>query len=115
METSCSQFGFEAEHSCDIIFFEECDNFYVNAGSPVFTSLHDASEAFCRVTLLKLFYTFRSKGVPLNIVETLSYWYTTQEYLIQCGKSHSATFRDTNGIRQGGLFSPILYNSYICR
>ena len=114
MQTSCSQFGFKSEHGCDmaIFSFKQCVNYYVNAGSPIFSCFLDASKAFDRVNHRKLFEKLRSRGLPLYIIEFLSYWYASQEYVVKWGTSFSTSFRVTNGIRQGGLISPILYNVY---
>ena len=114
MQTSCSQFGFKSEHGCDmaIFSFKQCVNYYVNAGSPIFSCFLDASKAFDRVNHRKLFEKLRSRGLPLYIIEFLSYWYASQEYVVKWGSSFSTSFRVTNGIKQGGLTSPILYNVY---
>ena len=113
-QTSCSQFGFKSQHGCDmaIFSFKECVNLYVNAGSPVFACFLDASKAFDRVNHRKLFGKLISRGIPLYIVEILSYWYASQVYVVRWGKTFSSGFTVTNGIRQGGLISPILYNVY---
>ncbi|KAG0712737.1 hypothetical protein GWK47_017775 [Chionoecetes opilio] len=40
------------------------------------------------------------------------YWYTTQEFTVKWGNSYSLSFSTANGIRQGGILSPYLYNLY---
>ena len=115
MEISCSQLGSKAGHGWDMAIFSfvDCVKFYANAGFPLFTCSLVASKALDRVNHLKLFEKLRSRGTPMYIIENLSNWYATQEYLIKWWTYYSATFRVTNGMRQGGLLSFILYNLYI--
>jgi hypothetical protein len=53
------------------------------------------------------------KGAPIHIVKLLKYWYEQQQCSIRWGSSVSNPFRTTNGIRQGGLLSPLLFNVYV--
>ena len=50
--------------------------------------------------------------MPLHIVKLFIYWYREQEFMVRWGNSLSMTFCCSNGIRQGGQFSPLLYNVY---
>ena len=43
------------------------------------------------------------KGVPLFIIKLLVFWYTL------C----STSFCVTNGVKQGGIISPMLFNLYM--
>ena len=52
------------------------------------------------------------KNVPLHIVKLFIFWYRKQEFIVQLGNSLSMTFSCSNGIRQGGQLSPLLYNVY---
>ena len=63
--------------------------------------------------------------IPLNIVcavidylllsnvKTLVYWYSHQEMFIRWGNSCSNKFYVTNGVKQGGILSPALFNVYM--
>ena len=51
--------------------------------------------------------------MPLYLVTILSYWYRHQVMLFRRGSSLSTGFRVTNGLRQGGVLSPLLFNMYI--
>ena len=50
--------------------------------------------------------------MPLHIVKLFIFWYGEQKLLVRWGNSLSMTFRCSNGIRQGGQLSPLLYNVY---
>ena len=50
--------------------------------------------------------------MPLNLVKLFIFWYREQEFMIRLGNSLSMTFCCSNGIRQGGLLSPLVYSVY---
>ena len=112
--TSHAQFGFKANHGTEmaIFAFKETVNSYLKKGSPVFTCFLDASKAFDKLNHNKLFKILQNRGMPTYIINLLSYWYSNQEYAIKWGNSFSLPFRVSNGIRQGGIISPYLYNVY---
>jgi len=64
------------------------------------------------VNYWKLFNKLLIRGSPGYIVNLLIYWYTTQEFTVKWGNSYSLPFKTANGIRQGGILSPYLYNVY---
>jgi hypothetical protein len=53
------------------------------------------------------------RGVPTYIVRILHAWYASQHFCVRWGTSTSTQFTVTNGVRQGGVMSPILFNVYI--
>ena len=40
-------------------------------------------------------------------------WYTTQKACVRWGSAPSDSFFITNGVRQGGILSPLLFNVYM--
>ena len=86
--------------------------YYTSRSSPVYLCFLDASKAFDRVNYWKLFNKLLVRGTPGYLVSLLIYWYTTQEFTVKWGNSLSLPFKTANGIRQGGILSPYLYNVY---
>ena len=73
----------------------------------------DASKAFDRVNHWLLFKKLIDRGMPLIFVRILMEWYTTQKACVRWGSAVSDSFFVTNGVRQGGILSPLLCNVYM--
>jgi hypothetical protein len=112
---SDNQFGFKKQHSTDLCLyaFKETVSYYVEHGSPVFACFLDASKAFDRVNHWTLFKKLLEIKIPVYIVHTLVNWYGKQLYYVRWGSVISSAFHVTNGVRQGGILSPMLFNIYI--
>ena len=113
--TSSHQFGFKSKHSTDacIYVLKETINSYVEKQSSVYLCFLDASKAFDRVNHYKLFQKLLSRGVPGYLVRILAFWYTNQTMCVRWGSTMSKGFNVTNGVRQGGILSPYLFNLYM--
>ena len=74
--------------------------------------LLDAKKAFDRVNHWILAKKLLDRNVLLHIVKLFIFWYREQEFMVWWANSLSMTFRCSNGIRQGGQLSPLLYNVY---
>ena len=110
-----NQLGFRSEHSTELCIFALKDivNYYNAGGSPVFMCFLDIRKAYDRVNHFKLFVKLLERKVPLYIVKILAFWYNRQQIQIGWGDVLSEPFTVTNGIRQGGIFSPLLFNVYL--
>ena len=86
---------------------------YNSLHSTIFTCFIDASKAFDRVNHQKLFIKLHHRGVPKVIIRILVYWYAHQSMQVKWGDSVSEPFYVGNGVRQGGILSPFLFNVYM--
>ena len=115
LETTDYQFGFKAKHSTDMCIYalKEVISYYRKHSSPVFVCFMDASKAFDKINHWTLFKKLCDRGVPSLIIRLLLVWYRTQTICIRWGSYVSEDFFVTNGVRQGGILSPRLFNVYI--
>ena len=113
--TTDNQFGFKAKHGTDVCIYalKEVVEKYRSQNSSVLVGFIDASRAFDRVNHQKLFLKLRERGVPDSIIRILAYWYANQSMQVRWGSGVSAPFSVGNGVRQGGLLSPALFNLYM--
>ncbi len=113
--TSDNQFGFKNNGSTDMCVFtlKQIVDYYRNNGSPVYLCFLDASKAFDRVHHNLLFDKLRKRNVPHIIVRLLVFWYTSQTFVVRWCNAISESFTVSNGVRQGSILSPTLFNVYI--
>ena len=72
-----------------------------------------ASKALDKLNHGLLFSIIRERECPNYIIRILAYWYEQQKMFIKWGNDMSELFIVTNGVRQGGIISPKLFNMYI--
>lgn len=115
LETDDAQFGFKSAHSTDMCIFalKEIINYYHSYNSPVFTCFLDASKAFDRVNHWSLFRKLIDRGLPGYVIRILFVWYRTQSFCVRWGNVTSTCFSVNNGVRQGSIISPFLFNIYM--
>lgn len=115
LTTSANQFGFKRNHSTDMCIFalKETVNYYYSMNTPVFAGFIDIKNAFDRVSHSKLFLKLIERGVPIYIILLLRSWYMTQRLYAAWGSTQSEALRMSNGIRQGSIISPYLFNVYV--
>ena len=53
------------------------------------------------------------RGMPVCIVHLLRNWYVDQKLSVRWNSESSYSFNVSNGVRQGGVFSPVLFTIYI--
>ena len=70
-------------------------------------------KAFDRVNHSLLFDKLCAIGVPFYLIRLLVYWYEHQRMCVRWGGVYSSSFTVTNGVRQGGILSPYLFNVYV--
>ena len=59
--------------------------------------------------LKKLF----DKGFPTFVIKILAFWYTHQEMHVRWGITTTSFFLVSNGVKQGGILSPMLFNVHM--
>ena len=96
-----------------IYTLKEFIDYYKCRGTIVYVTFLDASKAFDRLNYWLLFDKLIKKHVPLFIVKLLLFWYTHQKMCVRWGNSTSPDFLVGNGVKQGGIISPILFNIYM--
>ena len=113
--TNDNQFGYKEELGSDmcILTFKEVVNYYRFYSSNVYVCYIDASKAFDRVNHWHLFSKLIERGIPLLIVRLLSRWYSTQAFAVKWSNNISSSFKVVNGVRQGSILSPKLFNAFI--
>jgi len=114
-KSSDLQFGFKPGHSttqCSFVI-EEIIEYYNSHNSPVFVVTLDASKAFDRVEYTKLFKLLINRGICSAIARLLIYMYTNQKLRVNWNGIFSNSFNVTNGVKQGGILSPLLFCLYI--
>jgi exonuclease III len=113
--THSHQFGFKKGHATDLGIFvmKEIIDFYNTASSPVYVCYIDATKAFDRVNHWILLDKLLSRNIRKCFVRLLMTWFITQTFIVKWGSCYSDSFCCTNGVRQGGILSPILFNVYV--
>ena len=114
-QTSDMQYGFKKKHSTNHCTFvvQEVIKYYSNNNSNVLTTLIDASKAFDRVEYCKLFSLLLSKGICPLIGRFLLSLYTNQSFRVKWCDTLTILAVATNGVKQGGVMSPLLFTLYI--
>jgi hypothetical protein len=114
LNTSDSQFGFKKNRSTGmcILLVKEVIAYYTRDSGSVYCTLLDASKAFDRVNYCKLFGLLIDRKVPPIIVRFLLRLYTGLKTRIVWNGLYSDVFAVRNGVKQGGILSPILFCIY---
>ena len=115
-QTSHMQFGFKPGNSTTAATFciDETVKYYNNNNSDVYVVLLDASKAFDMVDHCKLFEVLLSKNMCPMLLRLLYYMYFNQNLAVKWNNVDSnSNFSCTNGVKQGGVLSPILFTMYI--
>lgn len=115
VKTTHNQFGFKPKHGTDscVFILKSIVDMYTANGSPVFICFLDSSKAFDRLDHWALFYKMLAAKCNILVIRLLRYWYTTQTFCVKWGSTYSDCFTVINGVRQGGIMSPALFNLYM--
>ena len=113
--TSDNQFGFKGKVSTNMSTFalNETISHYTNNGSQVYALFLDASKAFDRLNFIKLFNKLLNKKMCPITVRLLLNMYLNQKIQVKWNGILSEPFNVSNGVRQGGVLSPLFFSIYI--
>ena len=84
-----------------------------NGARPVYVLLLDASKAFDKVAFIVLLNELPDRAVCPRIIKLLYVMYTNQSCSVKWDNKQSDYFKISNGIKQGGIISPLLFRCYI--
>ena len=109
------QFGFKSGHSTTLCTgVLKCTiSRYINRNSFVYGCFLDASKAFDLVDHKLLFSYLFNRGLPPTIIRFLMFWYKHQTMSVRWNGVLSESFHVSNGVRQGGVLSPVLFSVYV--
>ena len=116
LKTSDYQCGFKPKSStilCSTMVNETIQYYTENGGKRVYVLLLDATKAFDKVSFKVLFDLLLDKNVCPKIVQLLYFMYTNQLCHVKWGGEKSASFPISNGVKQGGVISPLLFGLYV--
>lgn len=114
LHTTSAQFGFKKKLSTlhAVYALKEICHSYTTAGGPVYLCFLDASKAFDRVNHSTLFSKLMYRGMPPVLLRLLKNWYQNQTLQVLWCNKLSVSFTVSNGVREGGVLSPYLFNIY---
>ena len=92
---------------------KETISYYNNKSSSIYMCMLDASKAFDRVDLVVLFQKLFYRGMCPVLLKLLIKIYVDQSMRVTWNGSFSSLFSVSNGVKQGGVLSPILFNIYV--
>ena len=96
-----------------IVILKEVIHHYINGNSNVHCCLLDVSKAFNEIHYGKLYYTLLLRNINVYCIRLIVDSYVRQVSRVSWGNHLSQYFELSNGVKQGGVLSLILFNSYI--
>ena len=115
LTTTSNQFGFKSKLGTDTCIYalKEIVENHRSLNGCMFMGFLDASKAFDRLKHSLLFEKLIDRNIPGYIIRIMMYWYASQTMYVRWSGILSLGFHVANGVRQGGILSPYLFNVYI--
>ena len=114
LTTDVLQFGYKANSStivCTALLLETI-NYYKEHKTDSYLLLLDASKAFDRVEYVKLFTLLYERCICPVVLRLIMNMYVNQKIQVRWNQTMSSKYTISNGVKQGGVLSPILYSVY---
>ena len=113
-ETSHLQYAYKKDYSTALctLTLKEVINYYLCGKSSVYCAFLDASKAFDRIKYDKMTQLLFERNIPAPIIRILLDGFIKQKIRTSWDNITSSTFSCSNGLRQGGVASPILFSIY---
>jgi hypothetical protein len=114
LETKDNQLGYKANTSCKHAFFlvNETINYYNSGKSPLFIISLDASKAFDKLWRGGLFFKLIGKMEP-RFWRVLYNYYLRSKIIVKYNNQKSNSIQISEGVKQGGILSPFLFNFFL--
>ena len=87
----------------------ETISYFLRNGSEIFSCLMDMTKAFNLVQHSKLFRKLIDEGLPCIFIRLILVMYIFQKANVKWNGKISSHFSLSNGVKQGGVISAILY------
>ena len=115
LTTNDLQFSFKPGSSTTMCssMVRETISYFVHKNTNVYGLVLDATKAFDRINYCKLFRILLERKISPLICRLLLYMYLNQTLCVRWGNSLSDSFTVSNGVKQGGVISPILFCVYM--
>ena len=114
LSTTDFQFGYKrglSTSSCTFVANEVIQH-YLNGNNDIHVMLLDASKAFDCVHYVTLFRQLLSKGICPCVIRILLFMHVNQTVRVRWNNELSDEFSVSNGVKQGGILSPVLFSIY---
>ena len=108
------QFGFQKWSGTEVCTWTllETIDYYIQRGSKAYVMFMDCSKAFDKVIHSRLFRKLMAAEVDPLVIRMLVFMYRNQSGIVSWDGFESRAFSILNGVRQGAVLSPILFNLY---
>ena len=113
--TNDLQFSYKAGASTTMCstMVRETISYFNHRGANVYGLVLDATKAFDRINYCKLFNILLERNLCPLTCRLLLHMYTNQTLRVRWGDTYSSEFHVSNGVKQGGVISPILFCVYM--